>query len=180
MWSPNTGWCKISVLISYTDESPALVLNIVRVSFSKKDLDDCGSCHTPHWQHWPRIHELKITVHLRPAAAFYLHLSACHCLTLPLTSSLLSLSLSVSLSVSPFFPAPLVRLMDDSTGREWQYINCLVASLILIWLPESSGSAEGRLGYVLTWPGWTHRKKFELKTASILTLHCLLHGMCRT
>ena len=151
------------------DESPALVLNIVRAFFTKKDLDDCGSRQTPRWQHWPRIHELKITVHLRPAAAFYLHLSAYHCLTLPLTSSLLSLSLSLSLSaslsVSPFFPAPLVRLMDDSTGREWQYINCLAASLIVIWLLESSGSAEGRLGHVLTWPGSTHRKKVCAKNS---------------
>lgn len=65
----------------------------------------------------------------------------------------LSLSLSVSIWISPFFLGPLVRLMDDRAGRERQYINYFAASLILIWLPESSGSAWGQRGYILTQPG---------------------------
>ena len=92
-----------------------------------------------------------------------------------------SLPLSVSSSVSPFFPGPLVRLMDDSAGREWQYINYLAASLILIWLPESSGSAEGRLSHTLTWPGSTTTKLFKernVTTAPASICTCFWH-VCR-
>lgn len=126
---------------------------------------DSTSLVSPNWR------SLSTSAQLLPFTSTSLSVSLSH------PPSLFIISLSVRLSVSPFFPGPLVRLMDDSAGREWQYINYLAASLILIWLLGSSGSAEGRLGHILTWPGSTTNKIKELnvKTAPASICTCFLH-----
>lgn len=97
------------------------------------------------------------TLALYPRAEDYSSpLFSCPSLPPPLSPSLsirLTLSFTARIRVSAFFPGPLVRLMDDGAGREWQWINYPAASLILIWLSGSSGWAEGRLGHRLTCPG---------------------------
>lgn len=98
------------------------------------------------------------------------------CITISsLPLSFLYHSLPASISVSPFFPGPLVRLMDDRAGREWQCINYLAASLILIWLSESSGTAEGSLGHILTWTGSVTKKQKEGRSIRTCFLH---HAPC--
>lgn len=89
----------------------------------------------------------------------------CNC-CLSTSTTLLPLLHRPASIIIPFLWAsrsPLVRLMDDSSGREWQCSNHLGISVILIWVPRTSGSAEERLGHILTWvrsaDTWTRSKR---------------------
>lgn len=106
----------------------------------------------------------KITVHLNPSCWPFTCTSLFQHFTFPLSLD----------ELSPFFASPLVRLTDDSTGREWQCINYLAVSLILIWLSESSGSVQGRLGHLPIWPGsktyWKDSRGEQKSSTSITRL----------
>ena len=52
------------------------------------------------------------------------------------------------LCLSVFLPGPLVRLMDDRVGREWQEIHFPAVFLILIWISASSSLTEVRTGHM--------------------------------
>lgn len=114
----------------------------------RKDRCVCVSHQNPHWQSWPCLlgTSSPAAALLPPPLSLLLLLSSLH-------RHPPSLSLSTRNTVRPFPPGPLVRLMDGSAASEWQCINYPAASLVLTWLSESSGSAEERFCYLLTWLG---------------------------